>query len=527
MRDMRRQSFLQGAMLLTITGLINKALGAVYLIPLTRLIGAEGIGLYQMAYSVYGTILVVSSSGLPIAISKLVSERLARGEETNALRVFRVSLIFLLVTGIAFSVFLSLGASTIARRFLGDPRSYYTIKNIAPAVFLVAVMSAFRGYFQGRQIMLPTALSQLSEQVVRVSLALFLAYILLPRGVEFSAAGSAMGAVGGAFAGLLVLIAIYIHERAGKRPALSSHIDSNEDYLSILGELVSFAIPITIGSLIAPLGDLANAAIIPARLRLSGKSMAEATALYGQLSAMGMSLIALPTVFTTAFATSLVPIISASMSKGNLAGARARAREAIRFTLIIALPAFVGLRELAWPICDLLFGCREAGNPLSVLAAGVIFLCLQQTISGLLHGLGMPLVTARNLLIGIGTGAGLNYYLAGIPGLGIRGAAFGTITGFAIVAFLNFVAAAQVLGDILDIASALRVTAISLILGPLIRYAYGFLLLILPSSSLATIACIFMTIPIYLMALLLIREVTVDECRRLPYAGWIINRILR
>ncbi|HHY47505.1 MAG TPA: polysaccharide biosynthesis protein [Firmicutes bacterium] len=519
---MERQSFLRGAILLTFAGLASKVLGAIYLVPLTRLIGPEGVGLYQMSYPIYGIMLVLSASGLPVAISKMVAERAAHHDHAGAERVFRVAFFFLLLAGLVFSILLYGAAGFIARRFLGDPRSYYTVKSIAPAVFLVAVMSAFRGYFQGLGTMLPTALSQLSEQVVRVVLALALAYILLPKGVEFSAAGSAMGAVGGALTGFVVLTVIYLKDKqSGRHPHHMGH-HPVESHLSLTKSLLAFAIPATIGSLVAPAADLANAAIIPARFQAAGLDVREATSLYGQLAAMGMSLISFPTVFTTAFATSLVPAIAGSISTGDIMSARARAQEAMRFTLMIAVPSFVGLRELAAPIADLLFGCPGAGAPLAVLAPGTVFLCIQQTSSGILQGLGKPAQSARNLLIGLGSGVVLNYYLAGVPSLTVRGAALGIVAGLAIACLLNFAMASRLLGGIISTVSTARVLLASVLIQPVIRYAYSYMLSWSPSRSMATASCILVTVISYFAILLLTHEITPGEFAGLPYISRLV-----
>ncbi|HHV63041.1 MAG TPA: polysaccharide biosynthesis protein [Firmicutes bacterium] len=525
---MRKQSFLRGAMVLTVAGFISKVLGAIYLVPLTRLIGAEGVGLYQMAYPVYGTMLVISVSGLPVAISKLVAERIAHGDPRGAARVFRIATVILIAVGAVLSYSLFAGARFLATRVLGDPRSYYSIRAISPAIVLVAAMSALRGYFQGLQTMTPTATSQIIEQVVRVITALLLAYMLLPGGVEFSAAGSAFGAVTGALAGLVLLLGIYFKERApGALVGTARTIPGpgpGDDVpaLSILREIMALALPVTIASLVVPLTDLTNAAIVPARLKVAGFDIPEATRLYGQFAVMAMSLVGLPTVITTAFATSLVPSISAAWATGNRRLVSERIQEAIRLTILIGVPSFVGLRILARQICGMLFACPEAGEPLAILSIGALFLCVQQTSSGILQGLGWTLVPVRSLLIGATVGASLNFMFTAVPGLGIRGAALGTALGFMTAGILNF-AGVWIFDRARVGASAARAAFKSglaaLVMGAIVKVFYNKLVQATFSNSLATIAAIFAGALVYGAIIVLMGELTPRELRLIPVIG--------
>ncbi|MGB9791464.1 MAG: oligosaccharide flippase family protein, partial [Thermacetogeniaceae bacterium] len=206
---MRGESFLGGAFVLTLAGIIVKALGAFYRIPFTRIVGSEGIGLYQMAYPVYTTLLALSTTGIPVAVSLLVAERGACGDRAGARQVFRLSFALLFFLGLLLSLLLFWAAPGIAGGVLGDPRASYPLMAIAPAVFIFSLVSAFRGYFQGWRLMWPTAVSEVIDQVVRVATVLWAAVSLVGRGVELAAAGAAFGAVTGGCASLLVLLILF------------------------------------------------------------------------------------------------------------------------------------------------------------------------------------------------------------------------------------------------------------------------------------------------------------------------------
>ena len=202
------KNFLKGTLILTVSSIVVKVIGALNWVILSRIMGGEGIGLYQMGFPIYLMAITVSSAGIPVAISIVTAEKVAREDYGGARRVFQVSLRMLFVTGLAFSLVLLLGAGWLVK-LLPDPRAYYSIIALAPAVLFVTFLSSFRGYFQGWQIMTPTACSEITEQLVRVATMIIFSYLLLPYGLTYAAAGASMGAGAGAFCGLLVLLGFY------------------------------------------------------------------------------------------------------------------------------------------------------------------------------------------------------------------------------------------------------------------------------------------------------------------------------
>jgi stage V sporulation protein B len=302
-------------MVLATAGLISKVLGVLYRIPFARLVGAEGMGLYQMAYPIYTMVLAVATAGFPVAISVLISEKKARGDALGIRKVFRLSLILLSSTGLLMSWMLFRMSGYLADHVLHDSRAAYSLAFIAPAIFLAGVMSVFRGYFQGQQWMFPTALSQIIEQLIRVGTVLFAAWWLLPRGLEFAAAGATFGAVTGGLAGLFVLLIIYFGFKPVHSGSALSLNSLDEGSLSLLKRLMILAFPIAMGALVMPVVQTLDALIVPQRLQQAGYTMQEATELFGQLSGMAGTLINLPGVITIALATSLVPAISAASAQ--------------------------------------------------------------------------------------------------------------------------------------------------------------------------------------------------------------------
>lgn len=475
-------SFMRGAFALAAAGLLSKMMGALYRVPLSYLLGAEGIGLYQMAYPFFNIAFVVLVSGIPLAAAKLSAEEVARGRYGAARQVFRVTLRLLLVMGSTLSLAFYCLAPFFAQHLLGDPRALYPLRAMAPAVFFISILIALRSHFQGLQRMKAIAASQIIEQLVRVATMLGLAFVLLPFGLEFAAAGATFGAATGALAGVAILGIIYLRT---PRPRDTKEYQIKGG-LEILGDILRFALPITCGAFILPVMETVDAAIVPLRLQAVGFTVGQATALYGQLTGMAVSLMAFPTVITAAFAYSLMPAIAeaASLRQGELIAQRVR--EALHLTVLVGLPATVGLYLLPTEICDLLFGTPAAGIPLTFLAFGSFFLSLQQTTAAILQGLGRARLPLQSVLLGACCNALLNYYLTIIPALNIRGAALGTGLGFTVAALFNLRAVHRLTGIGLGIREfILRPLAASLGMAMVVRLAYAHFFFILARRSTA------------------------------------------
>jgi stage V sporulation protein B len=527
MDEDKKQGFLQGALILTLAAFISKFMGLIYRILLTRLIGKQGIGLYQMAYPIYTTILVISRSGIPVAISKLVSEKVAEDNRKSAYRIFRIALSISFILGLFFSVVLILTAKPIAQNLLRDPRAFYSVLAIAPAIFFVSLMASYRGFFQGLQTMTPTAISQIVEQLVRMSTMLLLAYLLLSRGIEFAAAGAAFGAVTGAIAGLTVLLYIYYkHKNKIDEFSLSGPGDKLP-INQIIKRLTSLAIPVTLGALVIPLMQFVDATLIPGRLQAAGFSVSEATGLYGDFAGMAMVLVNFPTVLTVSLAASLVPAISEAFALGKDKLIKSRTQAALRLTVFICLPAAVGLFLLATPLSKMLFDIPEAGVPLRYVSWGVIFVCLQQTSSSILQGIGKTSIPAKNLFLGATLNAALNYYLTAIPGVGIRGAALATASGFCLAAVLNLLAIGRLIGYKYNYKDMILKPLLAVIvMGLLVTPIYGQIIELMKNNTLATLGAVMSGALTYLLVLLFSGAVKERDIRLVPKIGDKLAEIL-
>lgn len=510
-----RKNFLKGAMILSIAGAISKVLGAVYRIPLARLLGGEGMGLYQMAYPIYTTILALATAGVPVAISVLVSKKQTQGYSGDSRKIFRVSLLMLFVFGIILTLLIMQCAHLLANYVLEEPRAYYPILAVAPAIFFSGLMSVFRGYFQGHQQMMPTAVSQVIEQLFRVSAVLVLAFMLFPRGLEFAAAGATFGAVVGGLVGLFVLIIYYLKFKSSMNHNGTQLLYSGVRSIELAKDVIKLAIPVSFGAVVLPLVQVLDAIIVPGRLMALNYTTSQATSLYGQLSGMAAVLISLPTIFTISIATSLVPAVSEALAKNDRQLVNNRINYGMRAGMLISFPCAAGLYILAFQICDLLYATAEAGIPLEPLAFSTIVLAAFQLSSAGLQGIGRPEIAMRNLIITGCLKVVFNYSLTSVPALNIRGAAIGTVLAFLVGSLLNIIYLKKLTGVNYELGRLLKITIVTVVMALGVKIAYQNLVNFGLISHLATLVAICIGVAVYGLLLLLIKELDISMIKKL------------
>ncbi len=415
---------MKGTLILAVSGFSIKLVGVLFKFVLARIIGDEGFGLYTRAYSLYTPILVLFVSGIPVAISHLsATESMTKGKTNTG--IFTTMLTFNAFFGLFLAGSFMLGAKMLAGGLLGDIDVYPSLIGIGPAILIGAILAVFRGYFQGLEQMTPTAVSQFVEQLVRVASGLVLVSLLIGAGPAIGASGVTIGSGIGGLAGLIVLIGFYIY---GRRSGLVPKKNGKWIQLHLVGRVMKFALPVTLGALAISLMQFLDGLIIPRRLEMIGYLKAEVRAIYGGFG-MANSLVIFPTIIATALAVNLIPAIA----KSNLTSKKLtyyRIGEAVKWGAIVSFPASIGLFLLAEPLSWLLFRTDKAILPLQVLCWTVPLISLQTVITGIIQGLGNTYLPARNLFIGGIFNGVINYSLT--PIFGIRGAALGTVFGYLI-----------------------------------------------------------------------------------------------
>ncbi|MEG0292506.1 MAG: polysaccharide biosynthesis protein [Anaerovoracaceae bacterium] len=531
---MSKQSLIKGAAVLGTAGIIVKLLGAVFRIPLGNWIGDTGMANYGPAYYIYSFFLILATAGLPIAISKMVSESRAVGCYAQAHKVFKLSASLMLGIGILSFIILFTFAPQIAN-LIGNQEAALAMRAISPSLILVPIMAAYRGYFQGMQNMKPTAVSQVVEQFFRVVIGLAAAYILFNMGTgsfiadsfdryERGAAGASFGATAGSIGGLLMILLIYALSRKSiKRKIATCTNDEVSSSKSILKKVLVIAVPITIGAAIMPIINLVDAGLVMNRLQnAAGFDYEMSKSLYGQLTGFVGSLINFPQVLTQAVAMSLVPVIAIAYKTRNEEQLHNNVALGLRMAVIIGFPCAFGLMSLAEPILLLLYPAQResamgAAPVLAIMAFGVLFLSTVQTLTGVLQGVSKQIIPVINLSIGVVCKIILTYTLTGIPSINIKGAAIGTVAAYMVAATLNIIAVKKYTGTHIDIGKTfIRPLISSAAMAVIVIGVYKVTFMAIASNSICTLISVAVGGLSYGVLIFVTKTISVDELAFVP-----------
>ena len=432
-RKLKKQGFMQGVMALMFSQLIIKLLGLVYKLYLTNRegFGDKGNAIYSAGFQIYALLLTLSSTGVPSAISKLVSERLAIGDNKGAHRIFKISFATFAVIGLIGTLILFFGAGYIANVMLEIPEAELTLVALSPSIFFVAIASVVRGYFLGREQMSASANSQTLEQVFKTLLTV----IVVEMVAIFTGTNTVLMAAGANLATTLATFLsfayIYLYYKSRKKE-IGAEIKATVNYKpegikKIIKRILFVSIPISLSSLMSAINKNIDSVTVVRGLK-NFLSEAEAKIQYGILSGKVDTLTSLPLSFNIAFATALVPSTAAAFAKGEKEQATRRVSFSLLITILIGLPCTVGMFILAQPILDLLFPNANAGAMiLQISSLTIIFTVLAQTINGALQGIGKVIIPAVALGTGVLVKLILNLILVPMPQFGANGAAFASV----------------------------------------------------------------------------------------------------
>ncbi len=538
----KRASFAKQATILMAASLFVRFIGFIYKVPLTNLIGDVGNAIYGTGYYIYNFFLVFSSAGLPAAISKMVSERIVLKQYKNAHKVFRVSLILTISGGLIGGIVMAVGASFFAN-IVGIPESKFTIMSLAPTVFIVAVMSSYRGYFQGLKTTIPTAISQIIEQIFNAASSVGLAYLALKlikddTATAMAAAGGTLGTGIGALVGLLFLMLAY----AILKPSIARKNKIAGDRLTestseIAFNMFKLSALIVAGTAIMSVTNVIDMKMVNGILLEQAKLSPERVKqLYGQLTGKYNTLTTLPIALSTAFATVIIPNIASSVVVRDRKAVKRKINTALRLTMLIAIPASVGIGILAEPILLLLFPKYAEGARL--LHAGfisIIFLSLAQITTGILQGIDKAYFPIISIAIGAIVKVILNAIFIPIENIDVIGSVIGTIGCYIVASSLDLWALMRYTRIKIHLLSIFGKPAIaSIAMGIVcfgsyyvINLALSFIATSALSNAIATIISIILSIIVYALVLLKLRGITVSDIKLFPMSNKILALLVR
>lgn len=516
----RKQTFIQGAMILLAAGLINRILGFVPRIALPRMIGAEGVGLIQLVYPFMIVLLTVIVGGLPLAVAKLVAEADSQGDDSGVRRIVRGAMALALSASLIASVACVGLAEWIATDVMTDPRVHSAFLIMIPVLPLAAVASIWRGYFQGKMNMLPSAYSSTTETLVRIVLSLGLAALLIPYGLEAAAGGAVLGMVIGELAGLLVLWRLMAAERRmGPEPgeASADGPQARPPGASIFRSLLGIAIPVTGSRMIGSLSYLLESILIARSLAAAGLTAAAATAQYGALQGMVIPVLLLPGVLTHSLAVSLVPSLSDAAARGDWQTIHKRLNQSMRLAVVTGAPFIVLMGLLAEPLCQLLYGDHSMAGMLRWMAPIAVFLYMQAPLQAALQALDRPGTALFNTFAGAAVKLVLIVQLATQPAYGILGAVIAIGVNMVLVTLLHWFSVARLTGFRMAPFDFVKVSAAMVMMGAGALWLWNVRLL--PQDSLNLAVSSFASLLLYLLLLILMRLIDRRDAARIPIIG--------
>lgn len=529
---------IQGAILAS-AGIITKVIGLIYRIPLINIMGDQGQAYYGIAFEIYAIALLLTSYSLPLAVSKLVSARVAKGERRNAFRVFKAALLFAITAGTLIGLIVFFGSDFIAGKIMAMEPSKYALRVLAPCLLVVAIMGVIRGYFQGLGTMLPTAISQILEQIVNAVVSVVGASYLFEFGKKaaetkakeylpaaYGAAGGTLGTLTGAIAGLLFLIFVFLaYKKIIKRQLRRDQSRYRESYSDIFTVLFYTITPVILSTAVYQSTKILDAGIFSNIMDVQGMPKEEYETLWGMYSGKFNTLVNVPLAISNAVGASVIPSLTAAVTSGNRKLVYNKIQLATRFTMIISIPSMVGCMVLARPVLDLLF----SGNnkiPAILLVSGsvtIVFYSLSTITNAMLQGVNRMTIPIRNASISLGIHLVSLLIMLVAFKMNIFAVIGGTIVFSFSMCVLNQRALHREIGYRQERMKTFVIPLMASIIMGIVALIVQMLLEFLLPQKLATVFTLVIAVLVYGVALLLLGGLTEEEIRSMPKGNSIVK----
>lgn len=529
----KESNFVVQGSILAVAGIIVRLIGMLYRIPMTNIIGDEGMGYYSTAFNVYNIMLILSSYSLPLAVSKMVAARIARGQYRNMSRVLCASLVYATIAG-GLACFITWNfANFFAGTLFNAPLCSYALRTLAPTIWIMAYLGVLRGFFQGHGTMVPTALSQIFEQIVNAIISVVAAGVLFKVGLNsnkvyettgypeaFGAAGGTIGTGSGALAAFLFMLLLFFLFR----PTLKKRIrkDKNgmvESYGQISKILFLTVVPVIISSSVYNINGVIDNGIMAHGMESLGQGK-EFLVLWGIYNNKYMLLVHVPLAIANSLASSLIPSLSGAMAREDMAAVRAKTGLAIRFAMMIAIPSAVGLTVLAAPVTNLLFRGGENTEAIRMLIIGsvaVVFLSLSTVTNAILQGINRMNVPVRNALIALMLHVVALYVMLMFCRMGIYSMVFSNILFALFICLLNAVAIRRAIRYRQEMVKTFVIPAVSAaLMGVVAYFTYRGVTLVLHSNLMGTLISVMVAVVVYAVLLIRLHGIEASELKSMP-----------
>ena len=533
----KKSNFIVQGGILAAAGILSRIIGIARRFPMEHIIGDVGNGYYSAAYEVYSIMLIISCYSLPLAVSKVVSAKISKRQYKNANRAFQCAMIFALVAGgLTFFIVEAFG-DIIASNFILEPMSAMALKVLGPALLIVSVMGVFRGYFQGLGTMMPTAISQIVEQIFVLIVSIAGAYILYNRGEKvgallhnenyapsYGAAGASLGPVVGSLVGLIFLLMVYFSYRAKFQNQVKKDVNGTEDsYKTIFRLIILTILPVLLSSTVYNISNIIDIRIYNSVMIQKGMQDVKAYN-WGVYSGKYRVLVNVPIALANAMCSSIVPVLTGLIVREEYRQAKEKIGQAMRFTMIVAIPSTVGLAILARPIITMLFR-GEIDLAVSLLHLGsvsVIFYTMSTLTNGVLQGINRMKIPVRNACIALIIHIAFLYATLEMD-MGIQAVVYANILFAVIVSILNHVAIRKYIRYRQEYIKTFAIPlAASAIMGAVVGIIYWMLDKSLSglnktlSSFIIVMLGIIIGAIVYFAALILLKGVGEEDLKKMP-----------
>lgn len=525
-------SFLAQGAILAAAGIIVKLISLLYRVPVTNILGDEGQGYYSIAFEIYALALLLTSYSMPLALSKLVSARVAKGERTNAWRLFKTALAASMVIGGTISIVFYFGADFIATKIMASPYSAYPLRFLAPGLFVVAVLASLRGYFQGLGTMIPTALSQILEQIVNAVAAIIGATAFLKIGAKiakkenvkalkaaYGAAGATLGPVlGAAFALAFLLLIFYGYRKTLRRQLMRDVTLKQESYPEILQILLFTCAPVLLSTAVYNLSQSLDAALFTKIMSVQGVPSKKYMELWGMLSGKYNVWINVPLAMANAFGSSMIPSLTAAVTTGNRKLINTKINLVVRSAMLIAIPSFVGLTVMGGPILSLLYSgnVEIPTKMMQIGAVSIVFYCLSTVTNAVLQGINKMTVPVRNASIALAIHLVSVLIMLVMFKWGIYSIIVGNIIFSVTMCILNAKAIRQAIGYVQEMRKTFFIPLLAAIIMGVITLAFYKLFELVVGPSISTIFSLMIAVIVYGVSLIRLGGLTEKDMIALP-----------
>lgn len=523
--EQRKNQYLVQGSILAIASIITRLIGMLYKIPMTHMIGREGMAYYNTAYEIYSIVLILSSLSIPLALSKLIAAREQNKEYRTSHRIFRLTMMLACVSGGIASLVIWFGAGFFAE-LTGYPSAKYPLRILAPTLFVVAVLGVLRGFFQGHRTMVPTAVSQIIEQVVNAVISILAAYLLMKVFIADEtqaargAAGGTLGTLCGAMAGVLFLGFVYSVNRGYvQRKVVGDAASRDESSFELLKAVCLTLFPIILSQTVYQISGVLDIGIFGNHMEALGVSESQSAVLQEAYTNKYRQLTNVPVAIASALSAAIVPALTASFQERNMLDIKKKIHSSIKMNMIIALPAAVGMAVLGPQLIQLLYKDASvlSGNLLRIGSIAIVFFAYSTMTNGILQGIGKLRTPVIHAAVSLAIHIGMLYFMLYVLKLSVYAMVIGNVSFAFIVCILNWISIKHSVGYRQEIKTSFILPAIAAVIMGFVTYGvYIGLFRLLQSNFICTIVAMLCAVAVYFILLFLLKTLTKEELLDYP-----------